>query len=73
MNGTSTVKLVCGDEYITLGRTNGARPKERWTNTVDGEQAMNGLYFAAVADYHDTSFSYVTVSSVPSTMLLYTS
>jgi hypothetical protein len=66
MNGTSTVKLVCGDEYITLGRRNGARPKERWTNTVDDEQAWNGPYLPAADD--DTAFSYVTVSSVPSTM-----
>jgi hypothetical protein len=71
MNDTRTVKLLCECEYITLDRRNVARPRKRWTNTLEGEQAWNGVYLAAAAadDVNDTAFSYVTNRSVASTIL----
>jgi len=70
MNYTPTVKLVCECEYITLDRRNVARPRKRWTNTLEGKHAWNGVYFAVAADDdNDTTFSYVTGRSVASTIL----
>ena len=69
MNDTRTVKLVCECEYITLDRRNLARPRKRWTNTLESEQAWNGVYLAAADDDNDTTFSYVTDRSVASTIL----
>jgi len=69
MNETRTVKLVCEYEYITLDGRNVARPRKWWTNTLEGEQAWNGVYLAVADDDNDTTFSYVTDRSVASTIL----
>ena len=76
MNDTRTAKLVCGYEYITVDRRSVARPRKRWTNALEFEQAWNVLYLAAAAaaaadddDDNDSAFSYVTDRSVASTIL----
>jgi len=64
-----TVKLLCEYEYSTLDRRNLARPRKRWTSTLDGKHAWNGVYLGAADDDNDTTFSYVTDRSVASTIL----
>jgi len=73
MNDTQTVKLVCEFEYSTVDRRDAARPRKRWTNTLKRKQAWIGLYLTAAADDNDTAFSYVTDTSVASSLLPYTS
>jgi len=69
MNYARTVKLVCECEYITLDRRNVARPRKRWTNTLEGKHAWNGVYLSVADGDNDTTFSYVTDRSVASTIL----
>jgi hypothetical protein len=77
MNDTRTVKLVCECEYITVDRKTWLdQGNDGQTPLKANKPGMSYLAAAAADDDDDTKFSYVTDSSVASTIhssLLYIS